>query len=181
MDHGQDPSLSHGLKYGWSCFALEKKNPNQKTSVSRITDILCMHLSFFQCNFQAAIPHLCLQLTVTLSLFQLYCVNLADVASLLFGNCTGAGSKGWPGHLASWTIVSLWITAINISLDKCLGIEGEGTGELSSFRISSEDNLGCTVVYHQGSWLYSSSVSCLHYWTKWWFCSKCYLFGFVFR
>lgn len=57
----------------------------------------------FQWNFQTIIPHLCLESAVDDTmiplLFQWYHANLADMASLFFGNCTMTGSKGWPKHM----------------------------------------------------------------------------------
>lgn len=47
-------------------------------------------------------------------------------------------------------------------MDKCLGIEGESTGELSCVGISSENSLGCIVVLPPGL-LTKPFVSCLHY------------------
>lgn len=100
----------------------------------------------FQCYFHTIIPHLYLESAVTLLLFQFYPANLADGASLLFGNCTMAGSKGWPKHVGwfGWLNCCISsITAINIHR-LCVGLgAGEGTGELSWVSVSREQSGLC--------------------------------------
>lgn len=139
---------------------------------------ICTH-ACFQCDFQTVIPHLYLESAVTLLLFQFYPAHLADGASLLFGNCIMAGSKGWP-QLVGWfgwrnCCVSS-ITSINIHR-LCVGF-GQGRARVSCpGLVLPESSLGSVVVYPWGTWSCSSFVSCFCYCRKWWICSASYVLG----
>lgn len=133
----------------------------------------------FQCNLQTIISHLYLESAVTLLCPQFHPVNLADGASLLFGNCTMAGSKGWPKRVGWFGWLSCCVssrTAINIQ-GLCLGLGQERAQVSCPGLVFPESSLGSVVVYHWGTWSCSSFVSCFCYWIKWWICSACYVFG----